>query len=83
MAAPGGNCVNTVAGEPCLYDIETTSDAGSQSPAAIPGFYTYSQLTASYLDSGGNPSNAANVGTSFAAPMVAGVAALMLAKMPL
>jgi serine protease len=80
LAAPAGNCVNTVAGEPCLFDIETTSDAGSTTPAAIPGFYTYSQLTASYLDSGANPSNAANVGTSFAAPMVAGVAALMLAE---
>jgi serine protease len=80
IAAPGGNCVNTVAGEPCLFDIETTSDAGSTSPSPTPGFYTYSQLTQSYLDSGGNPSNAANVGTSFAAPMVSGVAALMLAE---
>jgi serine protease len=80
LAAPGGNCVNTVAGEPCLFDIETTTDASSTSPSATPGFYTYSQLTQSYLDSGGNPSNAANVGTSFAAPMVSGVAALMLAE---
>jgi serine protease len=82
IAAPGGNCVNTVAGEPCLYDIETTSDAGSQTPSPTPGFYTYSQLTQSYLNSGGNPSNAANVGTSFAAPMVSGIAALMLALNP-
>jgi serine protease len=79
LAAPGGNCVNTVAGQPCLFDIETTTDAGSTTPSPTPGFYTYSQLTQSYLDSGGNPSNAANVGTSFAAPMVSGVAALMLA----
>jgi serine protease len=78
LAAPGGNCVNTVAGEPCLFDIETTTDAGSTTPSPTPGFYTYSQLTQSYLDSGGNASNAANVGTSFAAPMVSGVAALML-----
>jgi serine protease len=80
LAAPGGNCVNTAAGSPCLFDIETTTDASSTSPSATPGFYTYSQLTQSYLDSGGNPSNAANVGTSFAAPMVSGVAALMLAE---
>ncbi|HEX2788874.1 MAG TPA: S8 family serine peptidase [Steroidobacteraceae bacterium] len=79
IAAPGGNCVNTVAGEPCLFDIETTSDGGSTTPSPTPGFYTYSQLTQSYLNSGGNPDNAANVGTSFAAPMVSGVAALMLA----
>jgi serine protease len=80
IAAPGGNCVNTTAGSPCLFDIETTTDAGSTTPSPTPGFYTYSQLTQSYLDSGGNPSNAANVGTSFAAPMVSGVAALMLAE---
>jgi serine protease len=79
IAAPGGNCVNTVAGEACLFDIETTSDAGSTTPSPTPGFYTYAQLTQSYLNSGGNPSNAANVGTSFAAPMVSGIAALMLA----
>jgi serine protease len=79
IGAPAGNCVNTVAGEPCLYDIETTSDAGINAPSATPGFYTYSQLNQSFLDGGGNPLNAANVGTSFAAPMVSGVAALMLA----
>jgi serine protease len=82
IAAPGGNCVNTVATEACLYDIETTTDAGSTAPASTPGFYTYSLLNQSYLDAGGNPDNAANVGTSFAAPMVSGVAALMVGIMP-
>ena len=79
IAAPAGNCVNSVAGEDCLYAIETTTDAGLTTPSATPGFYTYSQFNQSYLNAGGNPDNAANVGTSFAAPMVSGIAALMLA----
>lgn len=82
IGAPSGNCVNTVASQACLYDIETTSDAGNTTPSATPGFYTYALLSQSYLNSGGNPDNGANVGTSFAAPMVAGVAALMLAVHP-
>ena len=82
IGAPGGNCVNSVAGEDCLYDIETTTDAGTTVPSTTPGFYTYSLLDQSYLNAGGNPENAANVGTSFAAPMVTGIAALMLAINP-
>jgi serine protease len=79
IGAPGGNCVNSVAGQACLYDIETTTDAGMTAPSTTPGFYTYALLNQSYLNTGGNPDNAANVGTSFAAPMVSGVAALMVA----
>jgi serine protease len=79
LGAPGGNCVNSVAGQACLYDIETTTDAGTTTPASTPGFYTYSQLSQSFLNAGGNTEDAANVGTSYAAPMVSGVAALMLA----
>ena len=82
IGAPGGNCVNTTAGSDCLYDIETTTDAGITVPSTTPGFYTYSLLDQSYIDAGGNPDNAANVGTSFAAPMVSGIAALMLAINP-
>ena len=82
IAAPAGNCVNTGANQPCLYAIETTSDAGSTTPAATPGFYTYEILDSSFLSAGGNSENAAVVGTSFAAPMVSGVAALMLAAQP-
>jgi serine protease len=82
IGAPGGNCVNTVATQACLYDIETTTDAGSTTPSVTPGFYTYSLFNQSYLDSGANADNAANVGTSFAAPMVSGVAALMLGITP-
>jgi serine protease len=82
IAAPGGNCVNTSANQPCLYAIETTTDAGSTAPASVPGFYTYEVFNSSFLSAGGNPDNAAVVGTSFAAPMVSGVAALMLAAQP-
>jgi serine protease len=82
IAAPAGNCVNTSATEPCEFSIETTTDAGSTVPAPTPGFYTYALLNQSYLNSGGNADNAASVGTSFASPMVAGVAALMLADSP-
>jgi len=80
IAAPGGNCVNTVATEACLYDIETTTDTGSTTP--IGPFYTYSLFNQSFINSGANIDNEADVGTSFAAPMASGVAALMLAANP-
>jgi serine protease len=79
IAAPGGNCVNSVAGEDCLYDIETTTDAGITTPATTPGFYTYALFNQSFLNAGGNPDNAADTGTSYATPMISGIAALMLA----
>lgn len=82
IAAPAGNCVNTSTSEPCEYSIETTTDAGSTTPAASPGFYTYALLNQSYLNDGGNSDDARNVGTSFASPMVAGIAALMLGARP-
>jgi serine protease len=72
IAAPAGNCVNITAGSECLYSIETASDAG-KTVLASP-VYTYSVFAPGYS---GNSTNVANVGTSFAAPMVAGVAALM------
>ena len=63
LGAPGGNCVNSGAGQPCLFSIETTTNTGTTSPA-----------TNTYTDE----SNF-NVGTSFSAPIVAGIAGLMLA----
>ncbi|MFN5012176.1 MAG: S8 family peptidase, partial [Gammaproteobacteria bacterium] len=62
IGAPGGNCVNIGAGEPCLFSIDTTTNAGRTTPGAD-----------SYTDQFNF-----NVGTSFSAPIVAGVAALML-----
>lgn len=62
LGAPGGNCVNVGANEPCLYSIDTTSDRGLTRPTG-----------SAYTDQFNF-----NVGTSFSAPIVAGVAALML-----
>jgi serine protease len=63
LSAPAGNCVNTGAGEPCLFSIVTTTNTGTTKPA-----------TNTYTDEYNY-----NVGTSFSAPIVAGIAGLMLA----
>ena len=63
LSAPAGNCVNTTSGAPCLFSIETTTNSGT----TVPGTNTY---TDQYN---------INVGTSFSAPIVAGIAGLMLA----
>ncbi len=61
IGAPAGNCVNVTAGSPCLFPIDTTSNLGTTTAG-----------THSYTDQ-----YDANLGTSFAAPIVAGIAALM------
>ncbi|HEY0749389.1 MAG TPA: S8 family serine peptidase, partial [Steroidobacteraceae bacterium] len=63
IAAPAGNCVNTLAGSPCLRSIDTTVNEGT----TVPG-------TNSYTDQ-----NNSNLGTSFSAPIVSGIVALMRA----
>ncbi|HEY4211030.1 MAG TPA: S8 family serine peptidase [Steroidobacteraceae bacterium] len=63
LSAPGGNCVNTAPGQPCLFSINTTTNSGTTVPA-----------TNTYTDQFN-----LNVGTSFSAPMVSGIAGLMLA----
>jgi len=68
IAAPGGNCVNIERGTPCLYPILTLSNSGLRGPAAGGSIYTDS------FD--------ISVGTSFATPMVAATAALILAARP-
>jgi serine protease len=68
IAAPAGNCVNTRAGEPCLYPLVSTSNTGLQGPD--PGGSTYTD------------SFRFTVGTSFAAPLVTGTVALMLSARP-
>ncbi len=67
IAAPGGNCVNTGQGEPCLYPILTTANTGTTT-AKVP----------TYTNSFGELS----LGTSFSTPQVAAVAALMLSVNP-
>ncbi len=61
IAAPAGNCVNVGPNQPCLFSIDTTSNAGTTTP----GSHVYTDQ----VDF--------NVGTSFSAPLAAGVAALM------
>ncbi len=68
IAAPGGNCVNTTAGSPCLYPILTSSNSGTQGPNAGGSIWTDSYKI--------------TVGTSFSAPIVSGVVALMLSARP-
>jgi serine protease len=62
IAAPGGNCVNVGPGQPCLYSLDTTTNLGATTPADN----GYTDRVDDF-----------NVGTSFAAPIVSGIAALM------
>jgi serine protease len=66
IAAPGGNCINIGAAEPCLYPILTTRNTGTTTP-----------LAAGYSDG-----LTASVGTSFSSPLVAGTVGLMMALQP-
>jgi serine protease len=61
IAAPAGNCVNTVGA--CLKSIDTTTNLGT----TVPGNNSYTNETNS------------NLGTSFSAPIVSGIAGLMRA----
>ena len=64
IAAPGGNCVNTSRGSACLYPLLAASNSGLQGPA-----------NSTWWDS-----TTFEVGTSFSAPLAAGVAALMFSQ---
>jgi serine protease len=81
IAAPAGNCVNLNNQHPwtlpCLYSIETTSNDGKTTPGNP--FYTYALMAPGYP---GNLLNEGTVGTSFAAPIVSGVAAMMVEANP-
>jgi len=68
ISAPAGNCVNTAAGDPCLYPILSASNSGMRQPNAGGSIWTDSYTY--------------SAGTSFAAPLVAGTAALMLSARP-
>jgi serine protease len=71
LSAPAGNCVNTVG--TCVYSIQTTTNSGSATPVANDDAYTGTSITADEQPLG------PNLGTSFSAPVVAGIAQLMLA----
>jgi serine protease len=63
LSAPAGNCVNITVGSPCLYSLDTTYNLGTTVPT-----------TNGYTDETNT-----NLGTSFSAPIVSGIAGLMLA----
>ncbi len=69
VSAPAGNCVNTTG--TCVYSIQTTTNSGTAGPVANDDAYTGTQIVAS-----GQPKGP-NLGTSFSAPVVSGIAALM------
>ena len=66
ISAPGGNCVNTAVGSPCLYPILAATDTGTTIPAGP-----------AYTDSFNF-----SIGTSYSAPLVSGVVALVLSVQP-
>jgi serine protease len=66
IAAPGGNCINVRPGTPCLYPILAASNSGRRGPVA--SIWTDSEDF--------------TVGTSFASPLVAAVAGLMVSQRP-
>jgi len=68
LSAPAGNCVNLDASEPCLYPIVTALNAGTTRPVAGSSIYSDAWNYAA--------------GTSFAAPLVAGTAALLVSARP-
>lgn len=68
IAAPGGNCVNIDVGSPCLYPILTTTNRGTREPEPNGSIWSDSFNI--------------SVGTSFATPIVAGAAALLLSARP-
>ena len=71
VSAPAGNCVNTIG--TCVYSMQTTTNTGSTTPVANDDAYTGTLITPDQQPGG------PNLGTSFSAPIVSGVAGLMLA----
>jgi serine protease len=72
VGAPAGNCVNATG--TCVYSIQTTTNSGTTGPVAGDDAYTGNQITTNdQLPKG------PNLGTSFSAPIVSGMAGLMVA----
>ncbi|MFL6603833.1 MAG: S8 family serine peptidase [Steroidobacteraceae bacterium] len=72
VSAPAGNCVNTTG--TCVYSIQTTTNSGTTTPVAADEAYTGNQISPN-TDVPKGP----NLGTSFSAPIVSGIAGLMVA----
>jgi serine protease len=71
VSAPAGNCVNPSG--TCVYSLQTTTNSGTTVPVAKDDVYTGNQQLAADQPLG------PNLGTSFSAPIVSGMAALMVA----
>jgi len=71
VSAAAGNCINTVSG-PCVYSIQTTTNSGATTPVLNDDAYTGNTITTDDQPKG------PNLGTSFSAPIVSGIASLML-----
>lgn len=48
ISAPGGNCVNTTAGSPCLYPILSTSNSGTTTPVVGSNAFNYRGVGTSF-----------------------------------
>jgi serine protease len=86
LGAPAGNCVNEVPGGantlPCVDEILTTTNLGTYAPNAndYTGQYYCDPTTGGNANctlSNGTQYRTYNLGTSFSAPIVSGIAALM------
>lgn len=86
LGAPAGNCVNSGAEEPCLYSIITTTNLGTEGPDVndYTGMYYCDPTTGSFpgCQISGNQYRTENLGTSFSAPIVSGIGALMTTVNP-
>jgi serine protease len=76
VSAPAGNCVNTTitTSTPCVYPITSATNPGTTTP--LP--YTDPPASSAFTDQVVDP----NLGTSFSAPQVAGIGALMSSVNP-
>jgi serine protease len=86
LGAPAGNCVNDISSgantTPCVDEILTTTNLGTYAPDAndYTGQYYCDPTTGSNANctlTNGNQYRTYNLGTSFSAPIVSGIAALM------
>lgn len=83
LGAPAGNCGDsfTTAESACVYSMTTTTNLGTMTPDAndYTGLYYCDPTTGSYSGCtiAAGQYRAYNIGTSFSAPVVSGIAALM------
>jgi serine protease len=72
VSAPAGNCVNNTG--TCVYSLQTTTNSGTTAPVPSDDAYTGNQITTA-----NDVPKGPNLGTSFSAPIVSGIAGLMVA----